>query len=156
MSGKTTGFGLTTTDGRQPHVAIVNADTTGAVVMTALVEQFGCAWEIARGRKAVVELLLRERSIDIVLLDTSVPDSDGICMIDSIRQIKGSRPLPIVAVDDGRAHIAATTAAARVTKPFSPRDLHAALRSALVCSPIVAAPEQGSAPLPNLAAPQSA
>jgi CheY-like chemotaxis protein len=140
MAGKGIGFGLTTADGRQPRVAIVDANTSSATIVTALVRQFGCSCEVAASGDAVLRLLRRDEPVDVVLMDLSIPDMDGTVAAQLIRALGVRGTMPIVALTGNRADIAnprshAANFVGAVVKPYSPRDLHAALQAALARQP---------------------
>lgn len=136
VSGASTAAGLLTADGRRPRVAIVGGTPSSAMVATVLCDQFGCAPFNTRTGESVLALLRRDIPLDMVVLDLSVPDMDGIVAVQLIRALGARGNLPVVALANERAET--TTARARaagfagtVLKPYSPRELYAAMSSAL-------------------------
>ena len=127
---------LTTAAGARPRVAIVGGSSSGMLVATVLIEQFGCAPVNAATGEAVLALLRAEENIDLVVMDLSVRDMDGIVAVQLIRALGARGTLPVVALTSDRAAMAAPRAraagfAGSVAKPYSPRELYAAMRSAL-------------------------
>lgn len=128
--------GLTTSDGRRPRVAIVGGTPSGGMVATVLCDQFGCVPLIARTGEAILALLRRDIPLDLVIVDLSVPDMDGIVAVQLIRALGARGGLPIVALAESRNDVTSTRARAAefsawVVKPYSPRELHAAMTQAL-------------------------
>ena len=124
-----------TVSGRRPRVAIVGGSPAGAMIATVLVQQFGCEALPAAGGEAVLALLRTDPAIDLVLLDLAVPDMDGIVAAQLIRTLGARSTLPIIALTDDRSRLATQHAraagfAGAVVKPYSPRELHAAMESA--------------------------
>lgn len=127
---------LTTADGRRPRVAIVSGTPSGGMVATVLCDQFGCVPLIARTGEAILALLRRDIPLDLVIVDLSVPDMDGIVAVQLIRALGARGDLPIVALAESRTDVTSARArsaefAASVVKPYSPRELHAAMSHAL-------------------------
>jgi CheY-like chemotaxis protein len=128
--------GLTTTDGRRPHVAVVGGTPSGAMVAAVLCEQFGCSAISAPTGESVLALLRRDTPLDMVVIDLSVSDMDGIVAVQLIRALGARGTLPVVALTSDRAEIASTRAraasfAGAVVKPYSPRELYSAMQTAL-------------------------
>ena len=128
-------FGLTTPDGMQPTVAIVAGNASMALVTLTLVEQFGCRPVKAAGGEAILALLRREPGIDLVLIDLPLLDLDGIAVAQLIRALGPHRATPVIALVDDRMDLTgrdqAAGFAAMVRKPFSPRELYAAVAASL-------------------------
>jgi CheY-like chemotaxis protein len=125
-----------TVAGHRPRVAIVGGSPANTMIATILVQQFGCETLRAAGGEAALGLLRRDAAIDLVLLDLAVPDMDGIVAAQLMRTLGGAGTLPIVAMtDDERRLATAQASTARfsgcVAKPYSPRELHAAMQVAL-------------------------
>jgi CheY-like chemotaxis protein len=135
-SGDEAMSGLTTTAGERPRVAIVGGTPSGIMVATVLIEQFGCSSLNAPTGEAVLSLLRTDEEIDLVVIDLSVADMDGIVAVQLIRALGARGALPVVALTSDQADITAPRAraagfAGAVAKPYSPRELYAAMRSAL-------------------------
>ncbi len=129
-------IGQLTVNGHRPRVAIVGASPAGTTVATILIQQFGCEPVCACSGEAVLSLLRRDADIDLVVLDLSMADMDGIVAVQLIRAMGGRSGLPVVAMTDNRAILAAPRARAAgfsgtVVKPYSPRELYAAMDTAL-------------------------
>jgi CheY-like chemotaxis protein len=140
VSGASTVAGLTTADGRRPRVAVVGGTPSSAMVATVLCDQFGCAPFNTRTGESVLALLRRDIPLDMVVLDLSVPDMDGIVAVQLIRALGARGSLPVLALANDRNETTTTRAraagfAGTVVKPYSPRELYAAMRSALAEAP---------------------
>jgi CheY-like chemotaxis protein len=128
--------GLTTADGRRPRVAIVGGTPASAMVAAVLCDQFGCTPFNTPSGESVLALLRRDIPLDLVVIDLSVPDMDGIVAVQLIRALGARGALPVVALTNDRAEIAAPRAraagfAGAVVKPYSPRELYGAMQAAL-------------------------
>ena len=135
VSGSTIA-GLMTGDGRRPRVAIVGGTPSSAMVATVLCDQFGCVPLNTRTGEAILGLIRRDVPLDLVIVDLAVPDMDGFVAVELIRTLRERGELPIVALADDRAEMAAPRAraagfAGSVLKPYSPRELYAAIHAAL-------------------------
>ena len=123
-------------DGHRPRVAIVGGSPASVMIATILVEQFGCEPLTAAGGEAALALLINDPAIDLVVLDLAVPDMDGIVAAELIRTLGVRKTLPIIAVTDDRSRLSTPRARAAgfggaVIKPYSPRELYAAMETAL-------------------------
>jgi CheY-like chemotaxis protein len=130
---------LTTADGRRPRVAVVDGNNATATITSLLVEQFGCACIAARSGEAALALV-RGESVDLVLIDLHMPDMDGIVTATLIRALGERGTMPIVPLAIARSEVAgprgrAAGFAGAVLKPYSPRELHAAMQAALARKP---------------------
>jgi len=128
--------GLTTADGRRPRVAIVGGTPSGAMVASVLCQQFGCSTVHTPTGESVLALLRRDTPVDLVVIDLSVPDMDGIVAVQLIRALGSRGELPVVALTNDRSDVAGARARAAgfngsVVKPYSPRELHGAMQAAL-------------------------
>ena len=109
---------------------------SGAMVAAVLCEQFGCSAISAPTGESVLALLRRDTPLDMVVIDLSVSDMDGIVAVQLIRALGARGTLPVVALTSDRAEIASTRAraagfAGAVVKPYSPRELYSAMQTAL-------------------------
>ena len=125
-----------TASGRQPlSVAIVGGTPAQATITAVLVAQFGCRVHCAGSGEAALALL-RGQAADLIVMDLVVPDMDGLVAIQLIRALAGRRQPPILALtsDGQRTGRLAQRLGGRceaLAKPYSPRELFAAMRSAL-------------------------
>ncbi|HMN85954.1 MAG TPA: response regulator [Bauldia sp.] len=128
-------FDLTMADGRQPVVALVIDNRATAMVASALVRQFGGRVVAAPGADAMLALLARIARVDLVVVDLALRTMDGFAAAGLVHALAAHRAVPVVALAEPTSDIAGRGAtaglAAAVTKPFSPRELHAALCTAL-------------------------
>jgi len=119
-------------------VALAIDNPASTMVAATLVEQFGCRALAVTGGEPVIQLVMREPDIDLVIVDLALRAMDGIAVAELIRAVGGPREIPIVALADRRSDLAgrgrAAGFASTVMKPFSPRELYAALRAALARS----------------------
>jgi len=120
-------------------VAIVGGSTAGAMVASALCTEFGCDPIITPTGGAGLALLGGETPLDLVLIDLSLPDMDALVAVQLIRALGTRGGMPIVALVADRTAMAAPRAraagfAGAVVKPYSPRELFAALNAALAKS----------------------
>jgi CheY-like chemotaxis protein len=143
MPSETSPNGLHTADGRQPRVAVVDGNTASAMVTSLLVEQFGCAALTVPSGEAALALLRRESAVDLVLIDLSIPDMDGIVVALLMRAMGSRGAMPIVPLASSRAEIVAPRSRAAgfsraLMKPYSPRELYAAMEMALGRAPATA------------------
>jgi CheY-like chemotaxis protein len=134
MAGGTV-LGLRTADGRRPRVALVGGTRASALVAGVLVEQFGGSPIATPTAEGILALVGGGDAIDLIVLDLSLPE--GIVVAQLIRTLGGRRPLPVIALTESRADVAAPGAraaafSAAVAKPYSPRELYGALHGALL------------------------
>jgi CheY-like chemotaxis protein len=127
-------------DGRRPRVAIVGGTPSSALVATVLCQQFGCTSVVTPTGESVLALLRRDTPIDLIVLDLSMPDMDGIVAVQLIRAMGARGSAPIVVLTGDRAEMATNRARAAgfsgaVMKPYSPRELYAAMQAALARTP---------------------
>lgn len=131
-----TAVGFTAPDGRRLSVAIVGGTPAGTKVAAVLLERFGCVPVSAPTGEAILALLRREAPVDLVAIDLSVPDMDGIVAVQLIRALGARGELPVIALTEDRALLTQTRAraagfAAIVMKPYSPRELYEAIATAV-------------------------
>ena len=137
---------LTTADGRRPRVAVVDGNAATATITTLLVEQFGCAPLRAASGEAALALIRKDEPVDLVLIDLHMPDMDGILAATLIRALGPRGAMPIVPLAYARGELAgprgrAAGFAGAILKPYSPRELHAAMQAALTRKPAFARTE---------------
>ncbi len=128
--------GLTTAKGQRPRVAIVGGTPSAAMVAAVLCQQFGCSTISTPTGESVLALLRRDTPVDLVVIDLSVADMDGIVAVQLIRAMGARGALPVVALAGDRSEVANNRARAAgfsgaVVKPYSPRELYAAMQAAL-------------------------
>lgn len=130
-----THHGLLTADGRQPLVAVLDGNPSTSAVALMLAEQFGCRVLGAPSVEAVLKLLKGGSTIDLVLIDFGISDMDPIVAAQLIRTLGLRGAMPLVAMGSGPVDPADSRAralfAATVAKPYSPRELYAALDKSL-------------------------
>jgi CheY-like chemotaxis protein len=136
MPSETCHYGLHTSDGRRPRVAIVDSNAANVLVTSLLVEQFGCDVLKAQTGEAALALLRRADHVDLVLIDLSIPDMDGIVIALLMRAMGARGAMPIVSLASNRKELAnprcrAAGFTGALVKPFSPRELFAVMETAL-------------------------
>src|SRR4029079_1190566 len=79
-------------------VLLVDDDIRNIFAMTSVLERFKMNVVSAENGKDAIEALLKNKDIDIVLMDIMFPTMDGYKPIRAIRAIAGFADLPIIAV----------------------------------------------------------
>jgi CheY-like chemotaxis protein len=130
------GSQLLTPEGVSPRVAVVGGTQSSAMVAQMLLAQFGCQPVAAATGEAVLGLLRRDTKVDLVLIDLSVTDMDGIVAVQLIRALGSRGALPVVAIVGDKTEVSSNRAraagfAGAIVKPYSPRELFEALSSAM-------------------------
>jgi CheY-like chemotaxis protein len=127
---------LTTAAGHAPKIAVVGGTPANAMVAISLCHAFGCVPTPVPTGEAALGLLRQDSPVDAVLLDLFVPDMDGVVTAQLIRALREANELPMVAVAGSRAEtgdlrVRGAGFNAIIVRPYSPRELHGALREAL-------------------------
>lgn len=127
---------ITTADGSPPKVAIVGGSPSAAMVASMLCGQFGCKPIVTPTGEAVLGLLRSDTRVDLVLIDLSIADMEGIVAVQLIRAMGTRGALPVVALVADKSEVSSNRAraagfAAAVVKPYSPRELFGAMQHAL-------------------------
>jgi DNA-binding response OmpR family regulator len=133
-------YGLHTANGTRPRVAIVDGNPANATVTSLLIGQFGCDALKAPTGEAALALLRREEHVDLVLIDLSIADMDGIVVALLMRAMGARGTMPIVPLASCRDDVITARSRAAgfcsaLVKPFSPRELYAAMEAALARAP---------------------
>ncbi|MGH2759733.1 MAG: response regulator, partial [Actinomycetota bacterium] len=113
-------------------VLVVEDEAAIADVVEMYLEQAGFRVRLARTASEAGRQL-EDPSLDLVLLDLTLPDSDGV---ELFREIRKARSLPVIMVTARDAEADRVLglelgADDYVTKPFSPRELVARVRAVL-------------------------
>ncbi len=113
-------------------VLVVEDEQPIADVVEMYLQQGGFRARIAN-TGAEAKKQLDDPTIDVVLLDLTLPDTDGV---DLLREIRARRPVPVIMVtargsEADRILGLELGADDYVTKPFSPRELVARVRAVL-------------------------
>ncbi len=114
------------------HVLVVEGNTVNRLLIGAYLEEFGLTHEVVEtGTDAL--MCLASRTYDLILMDTALPDYDGLQLAQRVRALQApSSEVPVVALaaladkDDGQQLVEAGVNA-RVAKPIQGRALYAAL-----------------------------
>jgi len=114
------------------HVLVVEGNTVNRMLIGAYLAEFGLTHEGVENGAAAI-MCLAARPYDLVLMDTVLPDYDGMLIAKRIRSLQApSSEVPIVALaargatDDDQDYVAAGINAC-VSKPIQGRALYAAL-----------------------------
>ncbi|MBS1992513.1 MAG: response regulator [Cyanobacteria bacterium SZAS LIN-3] len=88
------------------------------------------SWQILTGSNGQEALqILRLQQPDVILMDVSMPEMDGLEAIEKIRQDRELSDIPIILVtakvlEEEMEHYATLGLAGIVSKPFDPLELH--------------------------------
>ncbi len=111
---------------------VIDGNPATAAIAVMLLEQFDCHALLARSAEAALKVLKGDRMVDLVLLDFALDDMDPMVAAQLIRALGTRGAMPIIALaatesaaSGARGH--AVGFARTVTKPYSPRELYAAL-----------------------------
>ena len=114
------------------HLLVVEDNTVNRMLIGAYLDEFGLTYEMIDSGAAAL-MCLTARPYDLVLMDTVLPDYDGVQLAKRVRALHmPAAEVPIVALaargtqDDGQELVAAGVNA-RVAKPIQGRALYAAL-----------------------------
>ena len=114
-------------DFKDRRVLIVDDDMRNVYTMTSVLESYGMKVSFAEnGRQAIVNL--QEQEIDLVLMDTMMPEMDGLEATTEIRKIARFKNLPIIsltakAMKGDREKCLAAGASDYITKPVDTEQL---------------------------------
>ncbi|WP_299478357.1 hybrid sensor histidine kinase/response regulator [uncultured Roseibium sp.] len=119
------------TRGLKAHVLIVDDNATNCRLMAALLETFGCTFDVSQSGEDALALI-GARDYDAILLDLNMPGKSGIETALEVKADPSKSGLPLIAVTaalEGVSERQLREAGFRetVTKPLSPTDLYAAL-----------------------------
>ena len=95
------------------HILLAEDDVRNIFALSSLLEPRGAKLSIARNGREALEILDREQTIDLVLMDVMMPEMDGLTAIAAIREQSRHKHLPIIAItakatrDDHRQCLAA-------------------------------------------------
>jgi len=79
-------------------VLVVDDDIRNIFAMTSLLEHQKMQVLSAEGGREAIEILEKDPSVDIVLMDIMMPEMDGYITMQTIRKKEGFKSLPIVAL----------------------------------------------------------
>ena len=86
-------------DGHPLHLLVAEDVATNQIVLGAMLDRFGCTYEVANNGLEAVNLIKHGGHFDAVLMDVSMPTMDGIEATAAIRRLDGdSAFLPIIGV----------------------------------------------------------
>jgi signal transduction histidine kinase/HAMP domain-containing protein/ActR/RegA family two-component response regulator len=116
------------------RVLIVDDDGRNVFAIESVLKARGMSVLHAENGKVAVEILQSDRAVDAVLMDTMMPEMDGIAATRAIRDIVQFQSLPIIsltakAMKGDREKALAAGASEYVTKPVDPEKLLAILHA---------------------------
>ncbi|MGI8965621.1 MAG: response regulator, partial [Limisphaerales bacterium] len=117
-------------------VLLVDDDIRNIFAMTSVLERFKMNVISAENGKDAIELLIKTKDVDIVLMDIMLPAMDGYATIRAIRDIADFEELPIIAVTakamkGDREKCIAAGATDYLAKPVDTEQLRSILRLCL-------------------------
>jgi CheY-like chemotaxis protein len=109
-------------------VLLVDDDVRNLYALRSVLEARGIIVKHAENGRIALEVLHTEPEIELVLMDTMMPEMDGLAATRAIREIKQFQSLPIIsltakAMKDDREKAFAAGATDYVTKPVDPEKL---------------------------------
>ncbi|MEO6036427.1 MAG: response regulator, partial [Verrucomicrobiota bacterium] len=115
------------------NVLLVDDDIRNIFAMTSVLERFKMNVISAENGKDAIEMLIKAKNIDIVLMDIMLPTMDGYETTRAIREIADFEDLPIIAVTakamkGDREKCIAAGASDYLSKPVDAEQLRAILR----------------------------
>jgi CheY-like chemotaxis protein len=124
-------------EGLHPNVAgrrvlVLEDNASSRRILTSWLEKFGVrATAVATGPEAL-DLLRQDNNFDAAILDFQLPETDGLSIAESIRELPGRDSLKLLLLTSvhlrvGDPRAAATRISASVYKPIRPRQLLDAL-----------------------------
>ena len=116
----------------QPHILVVDDDEDIRSLLQEYLAQNGLRVSMAAtGAQALIQLA--EAAIDLVVLDLRLPDKDGITVARTIRDGSSIPIIMLTGVHDEADRVMGLELGADdyLTKPFSPRELLARIRTVL-------------------------
>jgi CheY-like chemotaxis protein len=128
---------LTRWEGLYPNLAgkrvlVLEDNATSRRILTGWLEKFGVrATAVATGPEAL-ELLRQDNNFDAAILDFQMPETDGLAIAESIRELSGRDSLKLLLLTSvhlrvGDPRAAAVRVSASIYKPIRPRQLLDAL-----------------------------
>lgn len=113
---------------QRTRILIAEDNVTNQLIVSIMLERLGCSFEIASdGREALNAVKLRD--FDLILMDVSMPEMDGIEATKAIRKLKGNKSkvkivaLTAYAFDEDRQRVIAAGMDDFIAKPVSRTDL---------------------------------
>jgi CheY-like chemotaxis protein len=123
---------LTTANGRRPRVAVIGGSPAGTMVAGVLIEQFGCLPITSRSGIAVLAPLPDGDLLDLVVIDLPASGADDSLADQLMQRLAGHNAVPVIALTHNRGEAGSPhLGLVALPKPYSPRELHAAMRAAL-------------------------
>jgi two-component system, sensor histidine kinase and response regulator len=101
------------------RVLVAEDDETNATAARMILEQLGCSVDVAPDGARAVDYF-RARDYDLILMDSQMPQMDGIEATVRIRAMPGGQTTPIVGTTAGESHLACLQSGMNeiVPKPF--------------------------------------
>ncbi len=125
-------WGTCMPDFRQPHILAVDDDAQIRGLLSEYLAENGLRVSVASSG-AEMSNILGEETIDLVILDIRLKDEDGLAIARSLRERLSMPVIMLTGVRDEADRVMGLELGADdyVTKPFSPRELLARIRTVL-------------------------
>jgi DNA-binding response OmpR family regulator len=140
-----------------PRVLVVDDDRHSLEIMRRLLAREGFEAITADGGRACLAIV-RERAIDVILLDVMMPEMDGFQVCAELQKLDRARSIPVIlltAKDDVDTRVAGMKLGVSefLTKPVNKKELFARIRSQLHAGEISRELERTQRKLGSLAEP---
>ncbi|MHA1157144.1 MAG: hypothetical protein ACTSP2_00145 [Alphaproteobacteria bacterium] len=122
---------LARSDGSAPRVLLGGGTPAQATVAAILATQFGCDIRYVGSCGDLLSALRSTPAADLVVLDQAHPHGAGALWAPTLRAEAQRRGLPFVRLGGAMTRRAGRSLEGVVDKPYSPRELFAAMQSAL-------------------------
>lgn len=122
----------------RPHVLVAEDEPHLARLLDTLLSERSLRVSVADTGEEALERIRADRSLELVLLDLMMPDTDGLAVLEELRADEATADLPVLVLT-GRGESELRDRALELgvdgyfTKPFSPRKLLARVRE--LCRP---------------------
>ena len=126
-------------DGEAPRVLLAGGTPAQATVASILAEQFGCRIRYVGSPADLLGELQGSATADLVVLDQAHPHGAGALAVPSLEAETRRRGVPFIRLTGSAVRRPSRTDGV-VSKPYSPRDLFAAMRTALAEAGAAVAP----------------
>jgi CheY-like chemotaxis protein len=102
------------------------------MVAGVLIEHFGCSPVTGASNAAALTRLHREQRVDLVVVDVPADEGDEAADGPLLAMLACRGSVPVIALTHDAASARKTDGIVSLAKPYSPRELHAAMAKALL------------------------